>query len=218
MSEGDRIERAQVLYEHAVFGGDRGALASADRELDAVEADLALARGRILHARFLAGSQEGAEEDPQELALFERAVDLFHTVGDERGESEALFWVGCLHQGVRGEGSTGLPFFEQSYALATSVGDTLTASYAVRHLAFEDLAAGRLDGAQARFDESVRLREELGFLPGVAARKLALAELAGERGDRDAAVALLDEASSIAEDSGSHGILRWIEQARAELR
>jgi len=42
-----------MLYESAVFGGNAEALSTGDRELDAVEADLALARGRLLHARFL---------------------------------------------------------------------------------------------------------------------------------------------------------------------
>lgn len=46
MSADGRIERARMLYENAVFGGNAGALAAAERELDAVEADLALARGR----------------------------------------------------------------------------------------------------------------------------------------------------------------------------
>jgi hypothetical protein len=36
----DRIERARLLYERSVFDGDASALAAADRELDAVEADL----------------------------------------------------------------------------------------------------------------------------------------------------------------------------------
>ena len=47
MSAEDRIERARLLYERAVYGGDASALETADRELDAVEADLALARGRV---------------------------------------------------------------------------------------------------------------------------------------------------------------------------
>ena len=38
-----RIERAGLLYERAVFGGEAGALETAGRELDAVEADLVLA-------------------------------------------------------------------------------------------------------------------------------------------------------------------------------
>ena len=37
----ERIERSRLLYEQAIFTGDTGALTEADRELDAVEADLA---------------------------------------------------------------------------------------------------------------------------------------------------------------------------------
>ena len=61
MSADDRIERARLLYERAVFDGDAAALATADGELDAVEADLALARGRIMHTRFL--QQRDADPD-----------------------------------------------------------------------------------------------------------------------------------------------------------
>ena len=53
MSAEDRIERARLLYERAVYGGDASALATADQELDAVEADLALARGRSFTPDFL---------------------------------------------------------------------------------------------------------------------------------------------------------------------
>ena len=67
-----RIDRARLLYERAVFGGDVDGLAVADRELDGVEADLALARGRVVHARFL----RERNEDPRELVLFERAAAL----------------------------------------------------------------------------------------------------------------------------------------------
>ncbi len=53
MTLDDRLDRIQRLHERAVFGGDSGALVEADRHLSAVEADLALARGRLIHARFL---------------------------------------------------------------------------------------------------------------------------------------------------------------------
>src|SRR3954447_358402 len=131
MSVDERIERARELYERAVFGGDSTGLATAERELNAVEADLALARGRILHARFL----DERTEDPAELSLFERAVQLYQELGDAHGEAESLFWVGCFHQVVRGDDDTAVPSFERSCELATQVGDKLTMSYAVRHLA-----------------------------------------------------------------------------------
>lgn len=213
MSEHDRLERSKVLYERAVFGGDADALALAEHDLDAVEADLALARGRILHARFL----EQRQEDPHELELFTRAAELYRKLGDARGEGDSLFWVGAFHQVIRDDSAAALPALERAYQLAAEAGDKLTMSYAVRHLAFADMAADRTDLARERFEESVRLRREVGFMPGVAAGLLALAELTAATGDRDGASALLDEAAGIATASAARGILRWIDGARAEL-
>jgi len=208
----DRLARARTLYEHAVFGGDSGALATADRELDTVEADLALARGRLLHARYLEdGSTAGG------LACFERAAELYAALGDLRGEAEALFWVGTHHQVVGGDEAVVVPSLERSAELATRVGDKLTLSYALRHLGFAAHAAGRLDAARAQLEESVRLRREVGFLPGVAANLIGLAYLAAEQERRDEALALLDEATATAESAGAHGVLRWVEEARAEI-
>jgi hypothetical protein len=36
----ERVRQARLLYEQAVFSGDTGPLAEADRQLDAAEADL----------------------------------------------------------------------------------------------------------------------------------------------------------------------------------
>jgi len=209
------IERAGELYERAVFGADAGALALADEELDGVEADLALARGRVLHARFLATERDARIEDPREGPLFERAAALYRERGNRRGEAEALFWVGCHRQVVRGDSDGARPALDRSYGLARSEGDKLTMSYAVRHLGFADLEAGRVDAARSRLAESVRLRREIGFRPGLAAGLVALAHVAIESGDRDMARDLLAEAESVARDCGAHGVLRWVEQARA---
>jgi tetratricopeptide (TPR) repeat protein len=213
MDDDSRLVRASALYERSVFGGDAEALPAADRELDSVEADLSLTRGRVLHARFLSDRRQ----DPRELALFERAAELFQRLGDVRGESEAAFWVGCFHQVVRGDSDLALPLFERSYQLAAQVGDKLTLSYAARHLGFVYAEAGTLDAAHEKLDESVRLRREIGFDPGVAAGLLALAELADRDGRPDDARALLDEADAIAVASGADGIRRWIAETRAEL-
>jgi tetratricopeptide (TPR) repeat protein len=208
-----RLELAAALYEQSVFGGDESAIPRALIELDHVEADLALARGRILHARFL----EGRKVDGSELTLFERAAQLYEQIGDVRGEAEAQFWVGTFHQVVRGDTASALPSLQRSYALATEVGDRLTQSYAARHLGFADLAAGDNARSRERLEESVLLRRELGFQPGVAAGLLALAEVAAEEGRRDDALAMIDEAAAIATASGANGIRRWIDEARAGL-
>jgi tetratricopeptide (TPR) repeat protein len=220
MSAEDRIERARLLYERAVFAGDTSALATADQELDGVEADLAMARGRIIHTRFLQRRDESPEqpaEDSRELASFERAAELYRRLGDVRGEGESLFWIGCLHQVVRRDADTAVPLLQRSYELAAQAGDTMTMSEALRHLGIADHFAGRLDAARERLEESVRLRRELGLLPGVAANLVGLAYIAAADGRRADARALLDEAATIAESSGAHRITRQVEEARAQL-
>ncbi|SBT44161.1 hypothetical protein [Micromonospora auratinigra] len=211
MNGDERIEQARLLYEQAVFGGDRSAPEAADRALDAVEADLALARGRLLHARFL----DERVEDPRELALFESAARLYQRLGDPRGEAEALFWVGTFHQVIREDNDAALPALQRSYELATRAGDRLTMSYAVRHLGFADLAAGSVEAGRERLEESVRLRREIGFRPGVAAGLVSLAYLHAEQGRDEEATALLAEAGEIAAACGAHGVLRWVAEAQA---
>src|SRR5256885_8647066 len=173
MSAEDRIERAKTLYEQAVFSGDASVLTDAERGLDAVEADAALARGRILHARFLnerASAGSSPVEDPAELPMFERATEVYRALGDARGEAEALFWIGCVHQVIRRDNETAIPHLERSCQLAAQVGDKPTQSEALRRLGIAAHMAGRLDEARERLEESSRIRRELGALPGVAAR------------------------------------------------
>ncbi|MDX3248172.1 tetratricopeptide repeat protein [Streptomyces sp. ME18-1-4] len=210
----DWIERSGELFEAAMFVGDRSALERSDDVLDAVEAPLSLARGKVLHVRFL----NDREENSQELVLFERAAELYERLGDASGEADALFWVGCWHQVVKGDGATGRPYFERSYELAKSVEDRMTMSYAVRHLGFADRDAGHFDQARERLTESVTLRREIGFRPGEAAGLVALAYLAAETGDQSAALHHLDEARSVAESCGAKAVSGWIEQARTLIR
>lgn len=214
MSTQDRLAQAGLLYERAVFGGDADAILAADRELDACEADLVLARGRIMHARFLADHVE----DPRENELFERAVELYRSLGDIRGLAEALFWLGCFNQVVREDSNAAVPALEESRDLAAQAADKLTLSYALRHLAFAAQDAGSLDRARGLLEESAELRRQIGFMPGVAANLVALAYLAGEQDRRDEAIALVEEAAAIAKASAAQGVLRWADDARAHLQ
>lgn len=217
------MERARQLYERAVFTGDASALAEAERDLDALEgdlaeagdaeADLALARGRILHVGFLV---EG-REDPRELQLFERALGLYRALGESAGEAEALFWVGCFHQVVRGDTGTAIPLLTQACEVATRIGEVGTQAEAMRHLGIADHHAGRLDAARAKLEESVRLRRTIGLPAGAAADQVGLIYIALAQGRREDALALAEEAHATASACGAERIMRQIEEARGAI-
>jgi nucleotide-binding universal stress UspA family protein len=213
MSAEHHLARARELYERSVFGDDHEALPAADRELDAVEADLALARGRVVHARFL----RDRVEDPAELPLFSRAAQLYQQLGDGRGEGEALFWIGCFHQVVRQDDDAAVPALQRARALATAAGDPLTLSYVLRHLGISAHLAGRLGEAEELLLASARLREEVGHQAGVAANLVGLAYVAAADGRQDEVAALLERAERLAAEHGAAGVARQVGEARQAL-
>jgi tetratricopeptide (TPR) repeat protein len=216
----ERVRQAGLFNERAVFTGDAGLLAEADRELDAAEADLAVVRGRLMHTRFLLHREEDpaeSGEDPGELPLFERAARLYRALGDVRGEAEALFWAGCFHQVVRHDDAAAVPLLERSRALASQAGDKAVLSEALRHLGIAAYRCGELEAARQRLEESERLRRETGHLPAAAANMVGLAYIAAAQERSSDALALLDEADAIARASQAHRIVQQVSEARAEL-
>jgi tetratricopeptide (TPR) repeat protein len=216
----ERVRQAGLLYERAVFTGDTEPLAEADRELDGAEADLAVARGRLMHTRFLLRRDQdpaSAREDPGELSLFERAVRLYRDLGDAGGEAEALFWVGCFHQVVRRDNATAVPVLERSLELASQAGDKAVMAEVLRHLGIAAHAGGKIKAARQHLERSTRLRRETGHLVGAAANMVGLAYLAAAQDRRQDGLALLDEAAAIAEAGQAARILQQVDEARAEL-
>lgn len=202
----------RAIYDEACFRGDGDALRRGEEELRAIEAQLSLARGRFLHAQFL----RDRADRPEELTHFIAAAALFSALGDVRGEADATFWVTTYHQVVRGDQEEALPLLERAERLAAEADDPLVMSYVARHLAFVDLAAGDLDRARARFEESTRLRRQLDFVPGVAAALLPLAHLAALGGDLETASRVLDEADRLCEAHQLNAVSEWTTELRAE--
>ena len=93
----------------------------------------------------------------------------------------------------------------------------LTTSYALRHLAMLNHFGGRPDVARQQMEESVRLRREVGFLPGVAANLVGLAYIAAEEGRHEEGALLLDEAAELCESAGADRIMSQVTEARAAL-
>ncbi|MFI7464168.1 hypothetical protein [Nonomuraea sp. NPDC049646] len=103
---------------------------------------MCLARGRVLHVRFV----HGGAADPRELTLFERAGALFKAVGDRRGEGESAFREGCYHQVVEGDLDRALPLFRRAGELAAETGDLATLAEVLRHQGIAAHRSGRPTG------------------------------------------------------------------------
>jgi tetratricopeptide (TPR) repeat protein len=216
----ERVRRAGLLYERAVLTGDGELLAAADRELDAAEADLTVARGKLMHTRFLLRRDcdpSAAAEDPAELPSFERAAGLYRALGEAGGQASALFWIGCFHQVIRRDNATAIPVLERSLELASRAGDKAVMAEALRHLGIAAHASGDLRAARRRLEESTRLRREVGPLPAVAANLVGLAYIAAAQDRVDDALALISEGRAIAQASQADRILAQLDEALAAI-
>jgi tetratricopeptide (TPR) repeat protein len=204
-------DRTEEL-EAAMTDVERAAEARGDSRLTA----FALAhRGLALHGDFLRDSSQG--EPPGEMDFFERALALRRELGNKRDIAESLFHVGLVHQVVRGDHRRARPFFEESYDRARALGDDVLASYALRHIAFCDQDAGDFDAAERRHEEALDQRSRAGWVAGRAAQLLALAEIRAQRGRRDEARALAEEARATFTSLGADRLLAIVEAELVEL-
>lgn len=122
-----------------------------------------------------------------------------------------------MHQVIREDNDTAAPLFQRAADLARGLDDRPTLAYALRHLGIVAHMAGDLETAKTRLTESTELRRQLGHQPGVAANLVGLAYVASAEGRASDASELLGEADLLARSAGAHGVLRWINQAQADL-
>jgi tetratricopeptide (TPR) repeat protein len=216
----------RILIDQGMFGGvDTTAEREAvlDRALAHAEAAGAAdllgafwdAKGLSLHTAYLDGDRD--KEPKHELEFFERGLALRRQTGDARGVAESLFHVGLVYGVVRQDHTQALPYFQQAHQASQAAGDLVMESYAVRHIAFAQHDAGDMAGARASLAESLRLREEAGFVPGVAMALAALAYFEAHYGEKPAAMRLLQRARDMFVALGAAPRVAWVEQQIAEL-
>lgn len=173
------------------------------------------AKGMAVHAAFLEADR--TDEPPEEMEFFERGLAYHQQAGDQHGIASSTFHIGVVHGVVRGEHETARPYFEEAYQISLGIEDFEMASYALRHIAFARHAADELEGAREDLRESLRLREEIGFIPGMAFAQMALARAETDMGDREAARQLLEQAKGILESLEATSRAAWVEQALSRL-
>ena len=126
-------------------------------------------------------------------AELRRAVAGFRALGERWGTMIALANLAEVVD-WRGGRTEAAPWWDEARALAEELDSTVDMSDLLRARGTGALAAGDLDGAQADFEEALRLARRAGAPELVAAARCGLAELARLRGDAPAARSLAEQA------------------------
>ncbi|CAL9311833.1 hypothetical protein SUDANB25_04878 [Streptomyces sp. SudanB25_2051] len=172
------VQRAALLIERCLY--TEAGWAEAEDALRAAEAvaradedrgAAACERGYLAYAATLHGVRDRADEARAALG---RAAALIGP--SSPGRALLDFRRGLLAQYLADTPQAARAAYRRAHAGATAQGDTLLMSFTWRHLAGLALREGELAEARHGFAESLRLREELGYLVGTAPALAALAD------------------------------------------
>ncbi|MFI1159518.1 hypothetical protein [Streptomyces sioyaensis] len=176
------LRRAALLVERCVFTTTGWAEAEdALRGAEALAGDdderggAACERGHLAYAATVLGVRDRADEARS--ALGRAAALLAPTAA---GRPLLDFRRGLMAEHVADSPDSARAAYRRAHAGATAHGDHLLLSFTWRHLAGLALRDGELAEARHGFAESLRIREELGFLIGTAPALAALADAAPE--------------------------------------
>ncbi|MCF3175852.1 hypothetical protein IPZ61_21355 [Streptomyces sioyaensis] len=176
------LRRAALLVERCVFTAAGWAEAEdALRGAEALAGDdderggAACERGHLAYAATVLGVRDRADEARSALG---RAAALLAPAA--AGRPLLDFRRGLMAEHVADSPDSARAAYRRAHAGATAHGDHLLLSFTWRHLAGLALRDGELAEARHGFAESLRIREELGFLIGTAPALAALADAAPE--------------------------------------
>lgn len=172
------LERAGLLVERCLFTGEGWADAEdALRTAEAVAGDdeerggAACERGRLAYAATRLGVRDRADEARAALG---RAAALLTPTSPGRPLLD--FRRGLVAEHIADSPQAARAAYQRAHAGAAAHGDTLLLSFTWHHQAGLALREGELAQARHGFAESLRIREELGYLIGTAPALAALAD------------------------------------------
>ncbi|MFJ3669047.1 hypothetical protein ACIPSE_21610 [Streptomyces sp. NPDC090106] len=202
------LQRAALLVERCLYT-EQGwqdaedalrvaeALAHSDEERGAAACE----RGQLAYAATLHGVRDRADEARAALG---RAAALVPPGVAARALLD--FRRGLLAENLTGSPQAARAAYRRAHAGAVAHADPLLLSFTWRHLAGLALREGELAEARHGFAESLRIREELGYLVGTAPALVSLADTEAE-----------PEASRLREEAGRlfrllGGVPTWLAQ------
>ncbi|WP_018383206.1 hypothetical protein [Wenjunlia vitaminophila] len=172
------LQRTALLVEQCMFTSagwseaeDALRLAEAVARTDAERGEAACERGYLAYASTVLGVRDRADEARAALG---RSAALLEP--DSPGRPLLDFRRGLMAEHLARNAPAARAAYRRAHAGATARGDALLTSFTWRHLAGLALQDGNLDEARHGFTESLRLRESLGYLVGVAPALSALAD------------------------------------------
>jgi tetratricopeptide (TPR) repeat protein len=175
---GAALQRASLLVERCLYT-EQGwaeaedalrtaeALAQSDDERGAAACE----RGQLAYAATLLGVRDRADEARAALG---RAAALI--APGAAGRALLDFRRGLLAENLAHSPQSARAAYRRAHAGATAQDDSLLLSFTWRHLAGLALRDGELAEARHGFSESLRIREELGYLVGTAPALASLAD------------------------------------------
>ncbi|MEU7648022.1 hypothetical protein [Streptomyces huasconensis] len=172
------LQRAALLVERCLFTGDGwGEAEDGLRTAEALAEDdddrgaAACERGQLAYASTVLGVRDRADEARTALG---RAAALL--APNAAGRPLLDFRRGLIAEHIADAPQAARAAYRRAHAGATAHDDWLLLSFTWRHLAGLALRDGELAEARHGFAESLRIREELGYLVGTAPALAALAE------------------------------------------
>lgn len=172
------LHRAALLIERCLYteqgwtdAEDALRTAEALARSDEARGAAACERGQLGYASTLLGVRDRADEAR---AAMGRAAALI--APGSAGRPLLDFRRGLIAQNLADSAQSARAAYRRAHAGATAHGQTLLLSFTWRHLASLALREGELAEARHGFTESLRIREELGYLVGTAPALAALAD------------------------------------------
>lgn len=134
--------------------------------------------------------RDPASHDAELKAGFaKRAAEVHGSAPSAARAGWAAFWAGVITDNIVGDPTAADVYYREALDTGESEGDDLLVSYALRHLG----AHAEPDTARAYHERSLRLRRTAGFVPGVLAEQIELAELDLKGGQRERGVFRAEE-------------------------
>ncbi|WP_372457959.1 hypothetical protein [Streptantibioticus parmotrematis] len=176
------LRRAALLIEGCLFtadGWERAEdalrIAEASAHTDEERGRAACERGHLAYASTVLHVHDRVDEARSALG---RAAALLRPGAPDRALLD--FRRGLITENLSDDPARARPAYRRAHAGATAHGDLLLCSFTWRHLAGLALRDGEAAEARHGFAESLRIREELGYLIGTPPALVSLAEVEPE--------------------------------------